>query len=749
MEGQVVDVAHFFKGLGGNLPPISSSNGTPAASPAAAPKVHDFSSSSLMLLDESQAVDALQQSDIAKYPSPRPTRPTGTCFVTSEDLIAYAVKGASVRVIHKRSGSRTLLKGHSEPITDMAFAGSCLATTGEDGLCIVWEVRPTGGEEDESKAELEAHETLRLRVPPGECAQRVLFHPTMGLTVFIAHNSSLTAVALNKSTWEIYTNQPEPEVGVLVDQVAVMKFVGHSQTINDVSFDVAGERMVTGADDGMMMTWSAKVGGDIERRPISTMPLAQPVVFARFCDGAVACGFSNHEELCLVKSNQVISRVRFASAKSGGAIRFRAQSIASGRHIVLADSASPCAVLVQVSESRFERAVLLKVPAEVFSFSLSETGEDAVDINAVGESMIQVFELSSISGVLPASGGSGVVPQLDDPREVPASPPPPPPPMAMTTARNSTSAGAVSGDVAVMESTIDAKINALMAKLENDRIAQQEVESQRHKRLLETVSNSITVALPSIVENAVAAKLESPQFSASITAAVKAGIDSSLGKEIKNNVDKSLKSTMPSLLEKVSESTASQLAGKIQQPLAKAFEEAFKSKLVPAFEHGVSEMLNQLESHMSKRGDVGQGEPQEPPEERVRQSIDSGDFPQAVTIALSCNEQTLLTDTCDQIDLGRLLLSPDHGFPQTVLMRLLEGLATNVESEPVKRLEWVEGVALALDPKSAEIEETLPKVARSARDSLTKQTKLYASLGKNATRFKAVLHILVSLGGHS
>eukprot|EP00586_Coscinodiscus_wailesii_P019333 CAMPEP_0172499330 /NCGR_PEP_ID=MMETSP1066-20121228/125689_1 /TAXON_ID=671091 /ORGANISM="Coscinodiscus wailesii, Strain CCMP2513" /LENGTH=140 /DNA_ID=CAMNT_0013273017 /DNA_START=198 /DNA_END=617 /DNA_ORIENTATION=- len=76
---------------------------------------------------------------IAHVPShPNPT-PYGSLIATSPQFICYAVKAGLVRVLHRDSPQRTLLRGHDTRVTDISFftANNVLGTVG-GGKVLIW-----------------------------------------------------------------------------------------------------------------------------------------------------------------------------------------------------------------------------------------------------------------------------------------------------------------------------------------------------------------------------------------------------------------------------------------------------------------------------------------------------------------------------------------------------------------------------------------------------------------------------------
>eukprot|EP01113_Clastostelium_recurvatum_P043462 TRINITY_DN7193_c0_g1_i3.p1 TRINITY_DN7193_c0_g1~~TRINITY_DN7193_c0_g1_i3.p1 ORF type:complete len:1368 (+),score=386.44 TRINITY_DN7193_c0_g1_i3:139-4104(+) len=85
----------------------------------------------------------LEAEPITLYPAEY-TFGMGSLIAANAHFICYAVREKMIRVLHTASPLKELLKAHAKPITDLRFSplahgqGSLLASTGKDGLVIVW-----------------------------------------------------------------------------------------------------------------------------------------------------------------------------------------------------------------------------------------------------------------------------------------------------------------------------------------------------------------------------------------------------------------------------------------------------------------------------------------------------------------------------------------------------------------------------------------------------------------------------------
>ena len=80
---------------------------------------------------------------IAHFASLPPTHLSGSLLDVNASYICYAVKSGLVRVIDRRSALRTLLRGHTRRVDDVAFFGNVAGgTNDEDGEAASGGVRP-------------------------------------------------------------------------------------------------------------------------------------------------------------------------------------------------------------------------------------------------------------------------------------------------------------------------------------------------------------------------------------------------------------------------------------------------------------------------------------------------------------------------------------------------------------------------------------------------------------------------------
>ena len=82
-----------------------------------------------------------------------PAESASSQLAACEGFLAYAIKGGKIRVLARGSATRTLLRGHSQRIVDLAFGGGAagaaasLASCCAGGRLCTWTVREGPGGE--------------------------------------------------------------------------------------------------------------------------------------------------------------------------------------------------------------------------------------------------------------------------------------------------------------------------------------------------------------------------------------------------------------------------------------------------------------------------------------------------------------------------------------------------------------------------------------------------------------------------
>jgi len=118
-------------------------------------------------LDASNCPDSVEPSTlrpnlITKIASDYAEANTHSTVATNDTFISYGLKQGHIRVLHRYSEARALLKGHTSPIASLTFLSShVIASGGQDGKVFVWEL-------------MEGDDENALGV---ECVMRAVFSP--------------------------------------------------------------------------------------------------------------------------------------------------------------------------------------------------------------------------------------------------------------------------------------------------------------------------------------------------------------------------------------------------------------------------------------------------------------------------------------------------------------------------------------------------------------------------------------------
>lgn len=210
--------------------PSSSSSSATIPLPRSSDVSYDLSSSS------SSSQQQPHTTPIAHFVSSPNVHPTGSLIAVSDSYIVYAVKNGLVRAIDRRKASRTLLRGHSVRVTDLAFFPShgggaggrsdartdVLGTVGgegDDARVLVWRlydpaaVRSDGGggsssTEDASKEEIGSERLLEVRYAP---AVRMVWHPSNPNRFLLLHRNNSRGAGVVVETTRLATDRHPTE----------------------------------------------------------------------------------------------------------------------------------------------------------------------------------------------------------------------------------------------------------------------------------------------------------------------------------------------------------------------------------------------------------------------------------------------------------------------------------------------------------------------------------------------------------
>ncbi|XP_054796937.1 enhancer of mRNA-decapping protein 4-like [Prosopis cineraria] len=212
----------------------------------------------------------LEVTPITKYGSD-PQLVLGRQIAVNKSYICYGLKQGNIRVLNINTALRSLLRGHTQRVTDVAFFAEdvhLLASIGIDGRVYVWKI--SEGPDEEDKPQITGKVLVAIQVVGGEEASnpRICWH---------CHKQEVLVVGIGKHILRIDTTKvgngeacvaEEPlrcSVDKLIDGV---QLVGkHDREVTDLSMcQWMTNRLVSASLDGTIMIW-----GDRRAQPLAVL----------------------------------------------------------------------------------------------------------------------------------------------------------------------------------------------------------------------------------------------------------------------------------------------------------------------------------------------------------------------------------------------------------------------------------------------------------------------------------------------
>ena len=227
-----------------------------------------------------------------------PAESASSQLAACEGFLAYAIKGGKIRVLARGSATRTLLRGHSQRIVDLAFGGGAagaaasLASCCAAGRLCTWTVREgPGGDEvaHERGPELEIAGAVRLAWRPGPAAPPALAVAGEAGAVVVADardaaslkqlprgGSSCHDVGWSADGAALATAAADGRVRVFDDRLELVADFAPAggAPVHAVAF-LAGDRLATAVDGGETISLWTVAPGDAPRRD-HALALARP-----------------------------------------------------------------------------------------------------------------------------------------------------------------------------------------------------------------------------------------------------------------------------------------------------------------------------------------------------------------------------------------------------------------------------------------------------------------------------------------
>ncbi|RKP10655.1 hypothetical protein THASP1DRAFT_27539 [Thamnocephalis sphaerospora] len=233
----------------------------------------------------------------------------GSTIAATKRLIAYAIKGGRVRVIHQMFGTRASIGGHKNAVLDLAFYNPLrggeheqrLVTIGTDHRLCVWqfsEPNPT-----ERNEEIPHHLVLELDGAPANLREarfrRAVWHPS---------DPDVLACAADRGELLIFNlsimlaGRDDCRVVEGDRNLGAIQLKGHKKPIVDLCFSANGNEIVTASEDGTVRLWQVS-NMDGQCVGMFTPCGGLPVTAAKFVENVVNGQVADELRCILVASD--------------------------------------------------------------------------------------------------------------------------------------------------------------------------------------------------------------------------------------------------------------------------------------------------------------------------------------------------------------------------------------------------------------------------------------------------------------
>lgn len=224
----------------------------------------------------------LEVTPITKYASD-PQLVLGRQIAVNQSYICYGLKQGNIRVLNINTASRSLLRGHTQRITDMVFFAEdvhLLASASTDGRIYVWKVSESV--EEDNKQQIIGNIVIAIQLTGLESAHpRVCWHCHKQEILVVGIGEHVLRIDTTKvGKGELYSAE-EPLMCPIDSLIEGVQFVGkHDGEVTDLSMcQWMTSRLASSSVDGTIKIWEDR----------KTLPLAvlrpydgQPVSSAAF-----------------------------------------------------------------------------------------------------------------------------------------------------------------------------------------------------------------------------------------------------------------------------------------------------------------------------------------------------------------------------------------------------------------------------------------------------------------------------------